>query len=476
MCHRLLLPRSVPSAERMDAKSVMALLDRLDERSVECHSIMVVRHGRVVAEGWWAPYSCDRPQLLYSLTKSFISIAVAFAVADGLLGLDDRVADVLDDHVPADLSLQARRLSVHHLLTMTTGHLADTLAEAWALEPADLVKGFLRVPAQDPVGTRHAYNNPTSFVLARMVERVTGRSVPDLLDDRLFGPMGVEHAEWDRVSSGATFGFHGLHLTTEAVAAFGELLLRHGCWHGRQLVAREWVELATRRHVETFQTGDGWRTADWLQGYGYHFWMSRHGYRGDGAMGQYCLVVPEHDLIVAMTAAATDMRVPLDAVWDCLLPGVDGAESPEDDRALAERLRRLSLPQVTGDSSPGRSATASIDASTEVSALPHGASVVIDPVGGGWRVRFNTGEAVFKVDVGQGTWRESAPLGRPVVAAGGWQGAVFVADLYVITSPSRVRLVVDTPRAVATWNLVPGTGPDLVRQLRSPLMTRPDVA
>lgn len=236
--HPRLLPRSAPSAERLDAGGVLALLDRLAERSAECHSIMVVRHGSVIAEGWWAPYSPDRPHLLYSLTKSFISVAVGLAVSDGRLRLDDRVTDVLDDHVPAGLAPQARQLSVRHLLAMTTGHRADTLAAAWALEPADLVKGFLRVPAPDPVGTRHAYNNPTSFVLARMVERVTGRSVPDLLDDRLFGPMGVEQAEWDRVASGATFGFHGLHLTTEAVAAFGELLLRGGRWRGRQLVAR----------------------------------------------------------------------------------------------------------------------------------------------------------------------------------------------------------------------------------------------
>lgn len=474
--HGLLLPRSAPSAERLDAKSVLALLDRLDERSVECHSIMVVRHGRVVAEAWWAPFSRDRPHLLYSLTKSFIPIAVGFAVADGRLGLDDLVVDVLPDHVPAGVSPWARQLSVHHLLTMTTGHRGDTLAEAWALEPADLVRGFLRVPAEDPVGTRHAYNNPTSFVLARMVERATGRSMPDLLDDRLFGPMGVGRPEWDRVASGATFGFHGLHLTTEAVAAFGELLLRHGSWRGRQLVARDWLELATRRHVQTLPTGDGWRTADWLQGYGYHFWMSRHGYRADGAMGQYCLVVPEHDLVVAITAAATDMRVPLGAVWDCLLPGVDVAGSPEDDLVLVERMRRLSLPRATGEPGPRRSARAAIDASAGVSALPHGASVVVDRADGGWRVRIGTGETAFDVDVGRDKWRESAPLGRPVVAAGGWQGAVFVADLYVITSPSRVRLVVTAPHAAATWNIVPLTGPDLLRQLRSPLMTRPDVA
>jgi CubicO group peptidase (beta-lactamase class C family) len=471
-----LLPRSAPSAESVDAKSVLALLDRLDQRSAECHSIMVVRHGRVVAEGWWAPYSPGRAHLLYSLTKSFTSVAVGLAVADGLLGLDDRVADVLPDHVPAGLSPRAGQLTVRHLLTMTTGHRADTLAQAWALEPANLVKGFLRVPAQDPAGTRHAYNNPTSFVLARMVERVTGRGVPDLLDERLFGPMGVEHAEWDRVASGAAFGFHGLHLTTEAVAAFGELLLRGGRWRGRQLVAREWVEAATARHIQTLQFDDGGRTADWLAGYGYHFWMSRHGYRGDGAMGQYCLAIPEHDLVVAMTGAVTDMQVPLDAVWECLLPGMDSAGSREDDQVLAERMRRLSLPEVPGGPGPAQPSTAVVAATAGASALPPGTSVVIDPVDDGWRVDFNTGQSAFSVAVGRGTWRESAPLGRPVVAAGGWRGDAFVADIYVITSPSRVRLTVAGPRAEATWNIAPLTSPDLVRQLRSPLVSRPDVA
>jgi CubicO group peptidase (beta-lactamase class C family) len=458
----------------MDAQGVLALLDRLAERSVECHSIMVVRHGRVVAEGWWAPYSADRPHLLYSLTKSFTSVAVGFAVADGLLRLDDRVGDVLD--VPSELSARARQLTVRHLLTMTTGHRADTLAGAWELEPADLVAGFLRVPAPDPAGTRHAYNNPTTFVLARMVERVTGQSLPDLLDDRLFGPMGVTDADWDRVASGTAFGFHGLHLTTEAVAAFGELLLRQGRWGDQQLIERDWVEQATRRHVETLQTTDGWRTADWLCGYGFQFWMSTHGYRGDGAMGQYCLVIPDRDLVVAMTAAATDLQAPLDAIWRCLLPGSERTGSPGDDQMLAERLRRLALPLVTGDPGPGKSATALIDASAAASVLPAGTSVVIDPADGGWRVRFDTGQAVLDLDAGYGTWRESAPLGRPVVAAGAWKSGTFVADLYVITSPSRVRLVVDGSRAEATWNIVPLTGPDLLRQLRSPLITRPDVA
>jgi CubicO group peptidase (beta-lactamase class C family) len=459
----------------MSSRAVAALLDRLEAQSIECHSIMVLRHGNVVAEGWWAPYSPERPHLLYSLTKSFTSVAVGLTVADGLLSLDDRVVDVLPDHVPADISEQGRRLTVHHLLSMTAGHATDSLAEAWQLEPDDLVKGFLRVPFSEAEGTRHAYDNPTTYVLARMVERVTGRGLPELLDERLFKPMGVDHAEWDRVASGAAFGFHGLHLTTEAVAAFGELLLREGRWGDQQLVPREWVQLATRRHIDSVQfKDDGSDDVDFRCGYGYQFWMSRHGYHGHGAFGQQCVVVPSHDLVVAVTAQGEAQDV-LSALWECLLPGLDDAGSTRDDDILAERLRRLSLAPVPGSAGPQRSVKARLDASAEDSALPDGTTVIVDPVDGGWLLRLGSS---LNVEVGHGEWRECSPLGRPVVAAGAWQGNTFVADLCVITTPHRVRLVVDADAgtAVATWSTVPLTSPSLALHLRSPLMTRPDVA
>lgn len=470
-----LLPRATPAAAGVSSRSIAALLDRLDALSVELHSIMVVRHGRVVAEGWWAPFSAGRPHLLYSLTKSFTSVAVGLTIADGLLSLDDRVVDVLPDHVPAGIPEQGRRITVHHLLSMTSGHRTDSLAEAWRLEPGDLVKGFLRVPFPDPEGTRHAYDNATTFLLARMVERVTGRGLPELLDERLFEPMGVDHAEWDRVAGGAAFGFHGLHLTTEAVAAFGELLRREGRWGDRQLVPGAWVRLATSRHVETLPPETGAAGADFLHGYGYQFWMSRHGYFGNGHNGQQCLVVPEHDLVVALTSATTDEQLALDAIWGCLLPGLDHGDSPRDDEILADRLRGLSLPPVPGVAAPGRSAEAKLDGSAADAPLPDGTAVSVEPTDGGWLLRLGPS---LTIAAGHGEWRESAPLGRPVVAAGAWQGNTFVADLYVITTPHRVRLAVDADAgtAVATWNTVPLTGPGLTLHLRSPLMTRPDVA
>jgi CubicO group peptidase (beta-lactamase class C family) len=464
---RALLPRSAPAAAGVSSGAIAALLDRLEDRAAECHSIMVVRGGHVVAEGWWAPFTADRPHLLYSLTKSFTSVAVGLAIADGLLSLDDRVVDVLPGRVPAGVPAQARRITVHHLLSMTAGHGTDSLTEAWAREPGDLVKGFLRVPFTHPEGTRHTYDNATTYVLARMVERVTGHGLPEFLHERLFEPMGVGHAEWDRVAGGASFGFHGLHLTTEAVAAFGELLLRGGRWGDRQLVPRDWVELATTPHIGTEPPGD----ADFLCGYGYQFWRSRYGFHGNGSFGQMCVVVPSHDLVVAVTGAHSQAQVIHDAIRECLLPGTDQDGSAGDDEILAGRLRSLSLVPPPGLFDPERSAEAVVESPV----LPDGTTAVVDPVDGGWLLRLGP---LMEIAAGHGGWRESRPLGRPVVAAGGWQGDTFVADLYVVTTPHRVRLAVDTRTGTATasWNIVPLTTASLETHLRSPLMTRPDVS
>ncbi|WP_410786282.1 serine hydrolase domain-containing protein [Kribbella sp. C-35] len=470
---RALLPRSTPAASGVSARSIIELLDELEAQAVECHSIMVVRRGHVVAEGWWAPYSAERPHLLYSLTKSFTSIAVGLAITDGLLALDDRLVDVLPDHVPDDVSEQGRRITVHHLLSMTAGHAEDSLDEAWRLEPGDLVKGFLRTPFAAPEGTQHTYDNSTTFILARMVELVTGRGLPELLDERIFQPMGIDHAEWDRVASGAAFGFHGLHLTTEAVAAFGELLLRGGVWRDRQLVPREWVELATSRHIDTLPLPNWRRNPDFLYGYGYQFWMSQHGYHGNGAFGQYCVVAPAHDLVIVVTGSIEQEHALPGLFWNCLLPSLDKAGNAEDDELLAERLRQLSFTPVQGSAAPDRSVKAMLDGTAADSPLPDGTTVTVDPVAGGWRLRLGS---LLEFEVGHGEWRESSPLGRPVVAAGAWQGETFVAELFVITTPHRVRLVVEAGTAVATWNTLPLTGPNLVLHVQSPLMTRPDVS
>jgi hypothetical protein len=179
--------------------------------------------------------------------------------------------------------------------------------------------------------------------------------------------------------------------------------------------------------------------------------------------------------VVAVTCGGDPHQEMPGALWESLLPGLDSPGSAQDDEILAERLRRLSFPALPGAADPSRSATAGIDASAEDSALPGGTTVAVEPVDGGWHLQLGPS---LKLAVGHGEWRESSPLGRPVVASGAWQGDTFVAELFVITTPHRVRLVVDADKgtAVATWSTVPMTKPDLTLHLRSPLMTRPDVA
>lgn len=470
------LPRAARGEMGVSANAVGALLDSLD--GIECHSLMIVRKGHVIAEGWWAPYSAERPHLLYSLTKSFTAIAVGIAIDRGLLSLSDRIVDVLPESVPGDASAQARRLTVHHLLSMTVGYATDSLGDAWERSPNDLVHGFLGLEFTHPEGTQHVYDNSTTFILARMLERTSGLELDDFLNVHLFVPMGIEDVEWDRVASGKVFGFHGLHLCAEAVAAFGELLLRRGMWNGRQLVSRDWIERATSKHIDSRHYGEGTSDADFSAGYGYQIWMARHGFHGNGAFGQHCIVVPEHELVVVLNCAQTTLdqaQEVLDAVWDVLLPGVDQVGNADDDVALRARLGELALPVVGGEAGTHATVSARIDGSVENSALDDGEVVVLTAVDGGWMLRLSTD---LEVPVGWRSWQEGSPFGRPVSANGGWQGEAFIVDLYVISSPHRVRLTLEVETGVATlvWMTAPLTSHDVRLHLQTPLITRPDVA
>lgn len=454
-------------------------MDQLADAGIECHSIMVMRHGRVIAEGWWAPYAAERPHLLYSMTKTITALGVGIAIGDGVLALEDRIIDLLPRHVPEVLGEQAQRLTVEHLLTMTTGVDEDALGDSWTREPGDLVKGFLGSAFVHREGTVFAYDNAAAFVLARMVEAVTGEDFAHYLNARLLHPMGIRDAEWDRAASGRVFGFHGLHLTTEAVAAIGELLRLDGVWAGERLLPAGWVDRATRAHVDSRHYVSGEPGPDFHSGYGYQTWVGSEGFHANGAFGQHLLVIPERSLVVALTCGQTEVRHAPDAltaVWECLLPGVERTDSEKDDRVLAARLGRCALPGVAGERRADVAVSASVvDVAVADSAVEAGRFVSLSVDGAGWMLRI---DGIGEVEIGFGVWAESAPTGRPVCAMGAWQSDAFVAHLYVVTSPHRVDLMVDPRTGTATlrWHTVPLTTSDLALHLRHPLMTRPDVS
>ncbi|MDL2080871.1 serine hydrolase [Streptomyces sp. GXMU-J15] len=442
---------STPAAQGVDSSRVHAFLDALEsDPDIEPHSLMILRHDHLVAAGWWAPCAPDRPQLLYSLSKSFTSTAAGFAVAEGLMSLDDPVISYFPEYDAEVTDPRTRAMLVRHVASMASGHEDETLDRARAIDPDDLVHGFLLLPPDRDPGTVFAYNQPATFTLAAIVQRVTGRTLTDYLRPRLFDPIGIGEVAWLRDRAGRELGFSGLHATTDAIARLGQLYLRGGTWDGRQVLPRSWVAEASRVHTPN---ADGpMAGADWRQGYGLQFWKSRHGYRGDGAYGQYCLVLPEQDAVIALTSATVEMQRVLDLVWTHLLPacGPDPLTGRERaDAALAERLAALALPPAPGKHAP--------EPWTAVSFGSDWVSAEVDTAPDGYRLTLVEDGHRIDLRLVPGEWTVTEePV--PTAVSGGWSDAdTLEAEVLFLETPHRLAVTCSLPDRTCTarWRTVP---------------------
>jgi len=329
------LPRSTPEAQGISSQAISDYVEAADKINT-MHSFMLVRHGHVIAEGWWKPEAADKPHVLHSLSKSFNSTAVGLAIEDGKLNLNDPVLKFFPADAPADVSDNLKAMTVRDLLTMTGGH--DT--EPKSTNGAPSVKQFLAHPVLHKPGTHFLYNTMGSYTLSAIVTQVTGQTTLEFLKPRLFEPLGIENPEWAASPEGNSLGGYGLKLCTEDIAKFGQLYLQNGKWNDRQLIPEKWVEQATSKQVPNDQESHTKMGADWRQGYGFQFWRCTHNaFRGDGDAGQFCVVIPDKDAVIAITADTGDMQGELNVVWDKLLPAFQDA-ALTDDAAAQEKLKQ----------------------------------------------------------------------------------------------------------------------------------------
>lgn len=346
------LPRSTPEAQGIASSAILSFVEAVGQKKLELHSLMLLRHGHVITEGWWRPYQQTDIHLLYSLSKSFTATAVGIAVAEGLLTVNDRVISFFPDETPDSLGEHLARMTVEHLLTMTTGHLNDTLEQV-AKHPKSWVNGFLSLPPDVAPGTVFTYNNGATFMLSAILHKLTGTTLLEYLRPRLLELLGIEDAYWQQNPQGIQLGFSGLHITTESVARFGQLCLDEGRWEDKQLIPQAWILAAKAKHIQTNPPPED-EVADWAQDYGYQFWLCRHdAYRGDGAFGQFCVVMPEQDAVLAITSGENDMQAVLDLVWQHFLPAFEPKALPESQASLdelQETLASLSYPPLKGNS------------------------------------------------------------------------------------------------------------------------------
>lgn len=423
------LQRTSPEAEGIASSAVLDFIRSVEEHAHPLDAVqgfMLLRHGNVAAEGWWAPYGPQSPHALFSVSKSFTSTAIGLAVAEGLLTVDDTVLKFFPEDAPANPGEHLKAVRVRHLLAMNTGHHEDTTDRVWRGGGDNWPRAFLSLPVEHEPGSWFVYNTAATYMLSAIITKRTSEPLLEYLRPRLFDPLGIEGVSWDTDPHGVSLGGSGLHITTEGIARLGQLYLDKGMWQGQRIVPEAWIAEAATAHSDNSSTQTN---PDWTAGYGYQFWRCRHNaYRADGAFGQYCVVMPEQDAVLAITGGLSDMQGVLDNVWEHVLPAMGPAPLPADPQAhgdLSSTLAGLSLPMPQGQRSSLRAEDWSgksyelegNDLNLERVAVTFGSDRST------LTLRNERGE--HAMDIGSGTWlKGSADLrgkvDEPVAACGAW--------------------------------------------------------
>lgn len=436
------LPRTAPEARGIPSAAIDAFLDAAD--ALDCvHSFMLARHGAVVAEGWWNPYRRDDPHMLFSLSKSFTSSACGFAIAEGLLTADDFVLDFFPEQAPAEPSENLRKMRVRHLLCMGTGHGADPIHGARTGPLDDWVKAFMDSPVEVEPGSRFLYGSGATYLVSAILQKLTGQKVIDYLRPRLFEPLEIENPVWETCPKGINVGGWGLNVKTEDILRLGLLYLQDGMWDGQRVLPDGWAAEASRSQIDNSPGRGG----DWAVGYGYQFWRCRHNcYRGDGAFGQFCVVMPEQDAVVAMTSGTGNLQGVLDLVWEHLLPAMGTDALPDDpaSNALAERLTKLQMQAPEGAAtSPIAAAVSGRTYRLEDNPLAWESlrldfakdAVTLVEDGVERRIPVGSDGAWAHTEIPPATNTLSVNSDSTLGASGAWDGETYLLRLYLVNTP-----------------------------------------
>jgi len=281
------LPRCTPEEAGISCAVVERLYKELDALQDELglHGVLLMRHGKVFAEGYWAPYRAKLPHMLYSASKSIVSTAIGMAWDEGLINLDEELESIFPQNEPLS-NKWSKMLTVRHLLTMSTGSRFNEVGSAL---DADWVRMFMEsVPKFEP-GTQFDYNSMNTYMLSAVLKQKTGCTVVDYLTPRLFEPLGITNFQWEKCPMGIEKGGWGLYLCLEDLAKIAKLYLQKGVWEGHRLLSEEWINEATREQIPT-------PNGELKQGYGYQIWINQNGvYQFNGAFGQYAVMMPKYD-------------------------------------------------------------------------------------------------------------------------------------------------------------------------------------
>ena len=320
------LPRA-SLAGRFPSQAADAFLDAVQSRNMDLHSVMILKDGKVVYERWFGEHAPAAPHVMWSVSKTWTSMAVGFAVSENRLSVEDKVISFFPDDLPENVSENLTELRVKDLLTMSVGHDNDPTGLVWQRDnqPSERwEKLFLTYPIPHKPGTKFVYNSLATYMLSAIVQKVTGEKIIDYLTPRLLEPLGITGAKWDENPGGVNIGGWGLYVKTEDMAKLGQLLLQKGKWNGVQILPEAWVEEATTQKIlQDPNVQPEQSSSDWNQGYCYQIWRCRNnGFRADGKDGQFIVILPEQNAVIVLTADIGDMQAELNLVWEHIFPAL----------------------------------------------------------------------------------------------------------------------------------------------------------
>ena len=312
------LPRTTPEEQGVPSKALVELFDSLHFMpGTDIHSMIVMRHGKVVGEFYPAPFAAEYQHTQYSSSKTLVSIAVGIAIDENRLRLTDRVAAFFPEYLPDSISANLAKMTLEDLLTMQSGIKPD-----WAMRSkgTEWIRTFLSKDVKNVPGEVFAYDSMVTYMISAIVQKVTGKTVLEYLKEKLFAPMNITKVNWETSPEGVNTGGWGLHIQSESLAKVGQMWLDNGVWDGKQLVSKEWISQMSSKHANG---GD--------YGYGYQVWMCKYpgAVRADGALGQYVIVVPEKDVVIVLTEASfTNGKPQRGLIWDKFLPQLTDGPLP----------------------------------------------------------------------------------------------------------------------------------------------------
>ena len=294
------LPRSTPEKEGMSDGALATLYREVAaEKGGNVHALLIARNGRVVSEGWFAPYRAGVWHVTHSLCKSFTGTAVGLAISEGYFGLEDRVADYFPEYCNLLTGRRTRSITVRHLLTMSSGISFNEMGQS--LE-SDWLRGIFESEILFEPGDRFLYNSMNSYLLSALIKRTAGQGLVEFLTPRIFEPLGFGPVGWEKCPRGIEKGGWGMYLDPEDMLKFGQLYLQGGVWQTaqgeRRLIPQEWVEQATRTQISGTEGEYGW-----------HIWTdsSDGSFLMNGMFGQYVAVFPQYQVVAVMLSGSGNL-------------------------------------------------------------------------------------------------------------------------------------------------------------------------